>query len=59
LKRHGFGLKIEEDFEEYLSCCIKINKEVGIAWILQPHLIKTLKIKFGEGAIIMQNHGTP
>jgi hypothetical protein len=59
LKRHDFGLKIEEYFEDYLSCHIKIDNKDGISWILQPYLINNLKIKFREEAMVMQNHETP
>jgi hypothetical protein len=48
-----FDLKIEEDLEDYLSCHIMIEKEDGISWIQQPHLIKNLKAKFGEEAMAM------
>jgi hypothetical protein len=57
LKKHDFGLYIEEDLNECLSCYIKIYEEDGIAWIQQPRLINKLKAKFGEEAMAMQGHG--
>jgi hypothetical protein len=46
-------VKIEEDLNDYLSCHIKIDKEYGIAWIQQPHLINDLKTKFSEEGMAM------
>jgi hypothetical protein len=43
LKKHDFGLKIEEYLKDYLSCHIKINEEDRIAWIQKPHLINNSK----------------
>jgi hypothetical protein len=48
LKRHDFGLKIEENLKEYLICHIKFDKEDAISWILKQHLIHDFKTKFGE-----------
>jgi hypothetical protein len=50
---------IEENFKDYLRCHIKIDKEYGISWIEQSHLIKNFNGKFGEKASAMQGHGTP
>jgi hypothetical protein len=59
LKNHDFGLQIEEYLKYYLSYHVKIDKEYGVAWIQQPHLINNLKAKFGEEVIAIQVHGTP
>jgi hypothetical protein len=59
LKRHDFGLKIEEDLKEYLSYRIKVDNKDLISWILQQHLIKNLKDKFGEDEITMQSQRIP
>jgi hypothetical protein len=48
LKNHDYGLKIEEDIKDYLSCCIKVTKEIGIAWIMEANLINNLEAVFGD-----------
>jgi hypothetical protein len=59
LKNHDFGLVIEEYLNDYLSRHIKIDKENGISWILQPHLTNKIKTKFGEESMSMKGHETP
>jgi hypothetical protein len=39
MKNYGFGLKVENDLTDYLSCKIIQGIDQGKAWIMQPHLI--------------------
>ena len=39
LKRKGFTLKVEGSLQDYLSCEITLDKEKGVGWIHQPHLV--------------------
>jgi hypothetical protein len=38
---------------------LKICKGRVVKWIMQPHLIKNLELKFGDGAMGAQQHETP
>ena len=62
LKAHGFGLKIEGELDDYLSCEITFAKDNKMGWIHQPHLIKKIEKKFGpmvKGLQVYKTPGTP
>ena len=59
LKNCDFGLKIEDNLTDYLSCKIQINQATKTTYIMQPHLIKSLIDKFGEEVEDLCNYGTP
>jgi hypothetical protein len=59
LKKHDFGLTIEEYLKDRLICHINIDKYYGIECIQHLHLTNNLKSKFGEEAMAMQGHRTP
>jgi hypothetical protein len=44
----NFGLKVNQDLTDYLSCLIHVDYKNKIAFVTQPHSIKTLEEKFGE-----------
>jgi Reverse transcriptase (RNA-dependent DNA polymerase) len=58
MKNYGFGLKVENDLTDYLS---KISQDIdqGKAWIMQPHLIRHLRERFGEEVQDMKHYSTP
>jgi hypothetical protein len=58
LKNCNFGLKIEDNLTDYLSCKIQINQTTITTCIMQPHLIKSLIDKFGEEVEDLCNYGT-
>jgi hypothetical protein len=49
LKNHEFNLKVERNFNEYLSCCIEESKGEGKLTMIQLHLLTHLKQNFGDG----------
>jgi hypothetical protein len=59
LKGYNFGLKVEDHLTHYLSCRIITNFEDKTLFIMQPHLIKNLEVKFGAEIINLSNYGTP
>ena len=59
LKAHNFGLKVEDNLTDYLSCKIVQERDKGKAWIIQPHLIDNLEKKFGEEVSAMKGYTTP
>jgi hypothetical protein len=59
IKANGFGVKVEDDLSDYLSCNIVFNKEKTKAWLGQPHLIKSLEKKFGDLVKSLQQYKTP
>jgi hypothetical protein len=59
LKAHGFGLKIEGELDDYLSCKITFLKDNKMGWIHQAHLIKKIKKKFGPLVKGLQRYTTP
>ena len=59
LKGHNFGLKVEDNLTDYLSCKIVQERDKGKAWIMQPHLIENLEKKFGEEVNGMKSYTTP
>ena len=59
LKKQGFTLKIETDMTDYLSCNIVFNDDKTKATLRQPHLIKSMKAKFGELVKTMTHYKTP
>ena len=59
LKGHNFGLKVEDNLTDYLSCKIVQERDKGKAWIMQPHLIDNLEKKFGEEVNGMKSYTTP
>jgi hypothetical protein len=48
LKKSRFGVKVEDNLRDYLSCNIIFDKNKIKAWLGQPHLIKNLEQNFGE-----------
>ena len=59
LKRVGFELKVNDDFKDYLSCEVLVDKSRKMAWLGQPHLLKKLDIKFGDKVKDLQEYRTP
>ena len=39
LNNCDFGLKIEDNLTDYLSCKIQINQETKTTYLMQPHLM--------------------
>ena len=59
LKNCDFGLKIEDNLTDYLSCKIQINQQTKTTYVMQPHLINSLIEKFGEEVSNLSIYGTP
>ena len=59
LKNCDFGLKIEDNLTDYLSCKFQINQETKTTFVMQPHLINSLIEKIGEEVMNFSNYGTP
>ena len=59
LIQSGFGVKVEDNLMDYLSCNIVFDKDKKKAWLGQPHLIKNLEQKFGELVANLQRYRTP
>jgi hypothetical protein len=59
LKASGFGIKVEDNLTDYLSCNIVFDKKKTKAWLGQPHLIKNLDEKFGKLVDNLQKYRTP
>jgi hypothetical protein len=59
MKTKGFGVKVEDNLSDYLSCNIAFNDQKTKAWLGQPHLIKNLEKKFGELVTGLQRYRTP
>jgi hypothetical protein len=59
LKKSGFGLKIEGELDDYLSCEITFSRDKSKGWIHQPHLIKKIEKKFGPLVKNFQRYKTP
>ena len=59
LKNCDFGLKIEDNLTDYLSCKIQINQETKTTFVMQPHLINSLIEKFGEEVMNLSNLWDP
>jgi Reverse transcriptase (RNA-dependent DNA polymerase) len=59
LKGYNFGLKVEDHLTDYLSCRIITNLDDKTLFIMQPHLIKNLEVKFGDEIVNLSNYGTP
>ena len=51
LKNCDFGLKIEDNLTDYLSCKIQINQQTKTTYVMQPHLINSLIEKFEKEVI--------
>jgi hypothetical protein len=47
-KNHEFGLKLERNDDEYLSCCIEGSKDEGKLTMIQPNLLTCLIQNFGD-----------
>ena len=54
-----FGLKIEDNLTDYLSCKIQINQETKTIFVIKPHLINSLNEKFGEEVMNLSNKMVP
>jgi hypothetical protein len=59
LRMKGFTLKVEGSLQDYLSCEITLDKDKGVGWIHQPHLIDKLESKFGAMVEKFQDYRTP
>jgi hypothetical protein len=59
LKRKGFTLKVEGSLQDYLSCEITLDKDKGVGWIHQPHLVDKLESKFRTMVEKFQDYRTP
>ena len=57
LKNYDFGLKVEHNLTDYLSCRIFVNYENRATFIMQPHLIKSLEEKFSNEVNNLSNYG--
>jgi hypothetical protein len=58
-KGFNFGLKVEDHLIDYLSCQIITNFNNKTLFIMQPHLIKKLEMKFGNEIVNLSNYGMP
>jgi hypothetical protein len=43
VKGHNFGLKVEYNLIDYLSCKIVQERDKGKLWLMRPHLIGNLE----------------
>jgi hypothetical protein len=59
LKASEFNLKFESSLKNYLSCPVIEDLESKSIQILQPHLIKNLKAKFGQEVCNKRVYKTP
>jgi Reverse transcriptase (RNA-dependent DNA polymerase) len=59
MKNYDFGLKVEHNLTDYLSCRIFVNYEKNPTFVMQPHLIKNLEDEFSEEVNNLSNYGTP
>jgi hypothetical protein len=59
LKNYDFGLKVEHNLTDYLSCRIFVNYENRATFNMQPHIIKNLEEKFSKEVNNLSNYGTP
>jgi hypothetical protein len=59
LKGHNFGMKVEDNLNDYLNCKILQERDKGKVCIMQPHLIDNLEKKFGKEKNKMQSYTTP
>jgi hypothetical protein len=59
LKGFNFGLKVEDHLTDYLSYRIITNLDNKMLFIMQPHLIKNLEVKFGAEIVNLSNYGMP
>ena len=48
LKRHAFGLKVQNNRTDCLSCKMIQHRDQEKAWVIQPYLIDNLAKKFGD-----------
>jgi hypothetical protein len=59
LETSRFNLKVENNITDYLSFQLIENAELKEILILQPHLIKNLEAKFGDGVKNKRVYKTP
>ena len=59
LKENKLMLKVEDNLHNYLSCEIVLSDDRTKAWLGQPHLISSLKKKYGEEVQKLYNYLTP
>jgi hypothetical protein len=59
LQANGFGLKIEGEFDDYLSCEISFLRNKTKGWIHQLHQTKKIEKKFGPLVKRLQQFKTP
>jgi hypothetical protein len=59
LKGYNFALKVEDHLTDYLSCQIITNFDNKALFIMQPHLLENLKVKFGDEIVNLNKYGTP
>jgi hypothetical protein len=59
LRDYNFGLKVDHDSIDDLSCMIHVHYENKTAFVIKPHLIKTLEEKFGDEVNNLSEYGTP
>jgi hypothetical protein len=60
LKNFDFGLRIKNHLTDYLSCQIIANFENKTFFLMQPHLIESLELKFVDEIVKnLSNYGTP
>ena len=48
LKENGFNLKIENNLQDYLTCCVAEDVKLNRILMLQPHLINNLQANSGK-----------
>jgi hypothetical protein len=59
LKTYKFELKIDDDLKDYLSYRILTDYERKKTYVMQSHLIKSLKEKFEKEVNNLSDYGTP
>jgi hypothetical protein len=59
LKDHNFGVKVNHNSTDYLSCRVRVDYENKTTFMMQPHSIKTLEKKIGEEFNNFSEYGTP
>jgi hypothetical protein len=57
LKGYNFGLKVEDHLTDYLSCQIITKFDNKTLFIMQPHHVKSLDMKFGAEIMNLSNYG--
>jgi hypothetical protein len=63
LKKHELNLKVENNVNEYLSCCIEESKDEAKLTMIQPHLLTCLiqisekRLKEKGSSLLLEHQG--